>query len=265
MTLISNIQLHLYLKLIPNPLLTMYTLLNTDHLVQQQPNVLALFDLDHTLLPLDSDYVWGQFLVTVGAVDAEKFSADNQRLMDSYNQGTLTADVSLPILLAPLAAHSRDTLAAWHLQFMQDIIEPALLPAAKAVLAHHRMQGHTVLIVTATNRFVTQPIAAALGVDAQHLIATELETKNGDAQASYTGNWVGTPSFKEGKITRVNEWLKVQGLSLNDFSETWFYSDSINDIPLMSIVSHPVACNPSPALQAHALEKGWRIQRLWPA
>jgi HAD superfamily hydrolase (TIGR01490 family) len=240
--------------------------------------VLALFDLDHTLLPLDSDFSWGQFLVKVGAVDADSFALKNQVLMDSYNAGTLTAATSLPILLAPLAAHSRAQLAAWHAQFMQTVIEPAILPAARAVLAHHARQGHTIAIVTATNRFVTQPIAAALGVDAQHLIAVELELFDGSqygdktaqeaqgAQGSdipFTGRWLGTPSFKEGKITRVNEWLAARGMALTDFAQTWFYSDSMNDVPLMSVLTHPVACNPSAALEAHALAKGWPIQRLW--
>jgi HAD superfamily hydrolase (TIGR01490 family) len=234
---------------------------NDNH--NQSQSVLALFDLDHTLLPLDSDYSWGQFLVTVGAVDALQFAAENQRLMDSYNAGTLSAETSLPILLAPLAAHSRQQLKTWHAQFMTEIIEPALLPAARAVLAHHTQQGHTILIVTATNRFVTEPIAQALGVNPSHLIATEPETEGNQVDARFTGAWVGTPSFKSGKVTRVNQWLSARGLTLNDFSETWFYSDSINDVPLMEAVSHPVACNPSKALAAHAIANNWRIQRLW--
>ncbi len=220
---------------------------------------LALFDLDHTLLPLDSDYAWGQFLVKVGAVDAASFAADNQRLMDSYNAGTLTAAESLPILLAPLAAHPRAQLDAWHAQFMYEVISPALLPAARALLARHVNQGHTVLIVTATNRFVTAPIAAALGVPNTHLIATEAEAVNGQ----FTGRWLGTPSFKAGKITRVNDWLAQRSWALSDFEESWFYSDSVNDIPLMSVVTHPVACNPSKTLEDHAIAQGWRIVRLW--
>jgi HAD superfamily phosphoserine phosphatase-like hydrolase len=160
---------------------------------------LALFDLDHTLIPLDSDYTWGQFLVQIGAVDTARFEADNQRLMDSYNAGTLTAEQSLPILLAPLAAHPKAQLDAWHAQFMAQTISPVITPQAKALLARHVNQGHTVLIVTATNRFVTAPIAAALGVPDSHLIATEAEFKHG----AYTGRWLGTPSFKAGKISRV--------------------------------------------------------------
>jgi HAD superfamily hydrolase (TIGR01490 family) len=220
---------------------------------------LALFDLDHTLIPLDSDYAWGQFLVKVGAVDPVSFEADNQRLMDSYNAGTLTAAESLPILLAPLAAHPIAKLNEWHAQFMAQIIEPALTTQARAILGKHVNQGHTLLIVTATNRFVTSPIAGALGVHDTQLIATEPEFANG----TFTGKWLGTPSFKEGKISRVNEWLAQRGLTLNDFEESWFYSDSVNDIPLMSAVTHPVACNPSKALEAHAVAHGWRIVRLW--
>jgi HAD superfamily hydrolase (TIGR01490 family) len=220
---------------------------------------LALFDLDHTLIPLDSDFAWGQFLVQVGAVDAASFEADNQRLMDSYNAGTLTAEQSLPILLAPLAAHPIAQLNAWHAQFMAQTIVPALTPQAASLLARHVNQGHTVLIVTATNRFVTAPIAAALGVDDTHLIATEPEFKAG----RFTGQWLGTPSFKAGKITRVNAWLAERGLTLADFEATWFYSDSANDLPLLQAVSHPVACNPSASLSAHALDQGWRIMHLW--
>ena len=224
---------------------------------------LALFDLDHTLLPLDSDYAWGQFLVKVGAVDAASFAADNQRLMDSYNAGTLTAAESLPILLAPLAAHPRAQLDAWHAQFMAEIIAPALLPAARALLARHVNQGHTIVIVTATNRFVTQPIAAALGVPDTHLIATEPETTTGQWDGAFTGRWDGIPSFKDGKISRVNEWLAARGQTLASFEESWFYSDSSNDLPLLEVVTHPVACNPSAGLEKTAIERGWRIVKLW--
>jgi HAD superfamily hydrolase (TIGR01490 family) len=220
---------------------------------------LALFDLDHTLIPLDSDFTWGQFLVQVGAVDAASFEADNQRLMDSYNAGTLTADQSLPILLAPLAAHPIAQLNAWHAQFMAQHIATAITPQATALLARHVNQGHTVAIVTATNRFVTAPIAAALGVADSHLIATEPEF----TQGQFTGGWVGTPAFKAGKITRVNEWLAQRGQTLADFEASWFYSDSANDLPLMQAVTHPVACNPSASLNAHALDHGWRIIHLW--
>jgi HAD superfamily hydrolase (TIGR01490 family) len=224
-------------------------------------STLALFDLDHTLIPLDSDYAWGQFLVQVGAVDAASFAADNQRLMDSYNAGTLTAAQSLPILLAPLAAHPRTQLDAWHKQFMAQTIAPALTAQAAALLARHVNQGHTVLIVTATNRFVTAPIAAALGVPNSHLIATEPEADARTGQ--FTGRWVGEPSFKAGKISRVNDWLGARGQALSDFAETWFYSDSSNDLPLLEAVTHPVACNPSAGLAATAMARGWRIQKLW--
>ena len=226
-------------------------------MTQPAQQSLALFDLDHTLLPLDSDYEWGQFLVSVGAVDAATFAADNQRLMDSYNAGTLTAAESLPILLAPLAAHPKAQLEAWHAQFMARHILPAIKPAAQALLAHHVNRGDLIAIVTATNRFVTAPIAAAFGVS--HLLATEPEAVDG----KFTGGWVDEACFKAGKITHVRDWLAVQGKTLADFEESWFYSDSANDLPLMTQVTHPVACNPSSSLEAVAIAKGWRIVRLW--
>lgn len=218
---------------------------------------LALFDLDHTLLPLDSDYDWGKFLVQVGAVPAAKFEADNQRLMDDYNAGTLNANESLPILLAPLAAHPRAQLDRWHAQYMHQIIRPALTPQAYALIAHHHNQGHLCALVTATNAFVAGPIGAALGF--QHVLATEPEAIDGQ----FTGRWVGTACFKAGKITKVNEWLEGMGLNLASFEASWFYSDSTNDLPLLDVVSHPVACNPSSALEQAAIERGWRIMKLW--
>ena len=226
-------------------------------MTQSTRQSLALFDLDHTLLPLDSDYTWGQFLVAVGAVDAASFAADNQRLMDSYNAGTLTAAESLPILLAPLAAHPKSQLDAWHAQFMVEHIMPAIKPAARALLSHHANRGDLIAIVTATNRFVTAPIATALGV--AHLLATEPEYTGG----AFTGHWVGEACFKAGKISHVRDWLAKQGKTLADFEESWFYSDSANDLPLMECVTHPVACNPSASLDAVALARGWRIVHLW--
>jgi HAD superfamily hydrolase (TIGR01490 family) len=233
---------------------------NPVQLYQKRPpmkSTLALFDLDHTLLPLDSDYHWGKFLVKVGAVPAAKLEADNQRLMDRYNAGTLNANESLPILLAPLAAHSRNKLEAWHAQYMSQTILPAITPQARALIAHHHHQGHLCALVTATNSFVATPIGAALGL--QHVLATEPEAFDGQ----FTGRWVGAPCFKAGKITKVNEWLAGMGLNLNSFEASWFYSDSTNDMPLLDVVSHPVACNPSTALEQAAIERGWRIIKLW--
>lgn len=219
--------------------------------------ILALFDLDHTLLPIDSDYMWGKYLVEIGAVPAAQFEQDNQRLMDSYNAGTLEAHESLPILLAPLAAHPKAQLDQWHQQYMQTYILPNITSAAQALVAKHAQQGHLTAIVTATNSFVTQPVAQALKVP--HLVATEPELIN----EKFTGNWIGTPCFKEGKVTKVKQWLATLNLQLSDFEETWFYSDSSNDIPLLEAVTHPVACNPSNSLEQTALARGWRIIRLW--
>lgn len=222
-----------------------------------QPKVLALFDLDHTLLPIDSDYNWGTFLVKVGAVAAATFEADNQRLMDAYNAGTLDPSESLPILLAPLAAYPRSQLNVWHAQYMNEQILPAFTPQARALVAQHQNQGHLCALVTATNSFVAGPVGTAFGF--KHILATEPEERNGE----FTGRWVGTPCFKAGKVTKVNEWLAGMKLNLAGFEESWFYSDSSNDLPLLEAVSHPVACNPSESLERTAIERGWRIIKLW--
>jgi HAD superfamily hydrolase (TIGR01490 family) len=218
---------------------------------------LALFDLDHTLLPIDSDYNWGKFLVKVGAVPAAKFEADNQRLMDDYNAGMLDPNESLPILLAPLAAYPRAQLDAWHAQYMAEQILPVFTPQARALVAQHQNQGHLCALVTATNTFVAGPVGAAFGLT--YVLATEPEAVNGE----FTGRWVGTPCFKAGKVTKVNEWLAGMDLSLTSFEESWFYSDSSNDVPLLETVTHPVACNPSESLEQTAVERGWRIIKLW--
>lgn len=215
---------------------------------------IALFDLDHTLLPLDSDYQWADFLARTGrAGDPVEAVRRNEDLMDRYNQGLLTAEESAEFMLGLLTRGSPEELLAWQDEFMQAIILPSITPAARELLAQHQDQGHLVAIVTATNEFVTRPIAAALGV--QHLIATTPEMQDG----RYTGKISGVPSFQAGKITRVNQWLDGMGQSLADFERSWFYSDSPNDLPLMEVVSDPVATNPSDRLRAVALERGWTI------
>lgn len=215
---------------------------------------IALFDLDHTLLPLDSDYQWADFLARTGrAGDPVEAVRRNEDLMDRYNQGLLTAEESAEFMLGLLTRGSPEELLAWQDEFMQAIILPSITPAARELLAQHQDQGHLVAIVTATNEFVTRPIAAALGV--QHLIATTPEMQDG----RYTGKISGVPSFQTGKITRVNQWLDGMGQSLADFERSWFYSDSPNDLPLMEVVSDPVATNPSDRLRAVALERGWTI------
>ncbi|MGE8548225.1 MAG: HAD family hydrolase [Alcaligenes sp.] len=215
---------------------------------------LALFDLDHTLLPLDSDYQWADFLARSGrAGDPLEAVRRNEDLMERYNQGLLTAEESAEFMLGLLTRGTQEELLAWQDEFMQAIILPSITPAARELLAQHQDQGHLVAIVTATNEFVTRPIAAALGV--QHLIATTPEMLEG----RYTGKIAGVPSFQAGKITRVNQWLQGMGRTLSDFERSWFYSDSPNDLPLMEVVSHPVATNPSDRLRSVAVERGWTI------
>lgn len=219
---------------------------------------LVLFDLDHTLLPLDSDYQWADFLARSGrAGDPVEALRRNDELMDRYNAGELSADESYEFMLGLIAAKDADTLQEWHTAFMEHTIMPAIQPVALDLVNHHAAQGDLCVIVTATNEFVTAPIARAFNIP--HLIATIPEVHNG----RYTGRVQGTPSYQEGKITRVNDWLADRGTELADFDETWFYSDSINDLPLMDIVTHPVATNPSPALRDIAQQRQWPILDLF--
>lgn len=221
-------------------------------------NRLALFDLDHTLLPLDSDYQWADFLARSGrAGDPAEALRRNDELMDRYNAGQLSAEETYDFMLGLLARADMSELEEWHSAYMQAVIIPAITPVALDLVNKHKQQGDLCAIVTATNEFVTTPIAKAFNID--HLVATIPEIVNN----RYTGKVQGTPSFQAGKITRVNEWLHNQGLQFDDFSETWFYSDSINDLPLMEVVSHPVAVNPSPALRDHAHLHGWPVMDLF--
>lgn len=214
---------------------------------------LAIFDLDNTLLGGDSDYLWGRFLVEREIVDGERYERENQRFYDEYKAGTLDIFEFLEFSLAPLARHDRAQLQRWHADFMAEKIAPIMLPAARELLAKHRRQGDYLLIITATNAFVTAPIAEALGVD--HLLATEPEQRDG----AYTGKVAGTPCFKEGKVERLEQWLAETGRNL---AGSWFYSDSHNDLPLLERVSHPVAVDPDETLAAHAEAKGWPILSL---
>jgi len=211
---------------------------------------LAIFDLDNTLLGIDSDHAWGEFLVEQGAVDPISYREANERFLAAYQEGTLDIHAYLALALKPLAEHSPEQLAAWHQQFMASKIEPHILPRGEELLARHRARGDTLLIITATNRFITGPIARRLGVD--ELIAVEPETAGG----RYTGRVSGVPSFREGKITRLEQWLATRDVTLDD---AWFYSDSHNDIPLLERVDHPVAVDPDAALAEVARERGWRI------
>lgn len=219
---------------------------------------LALFDLDHTLLPLDSDYEWGQFLSRTGAVEPAAFARRNAEFYTQYEAGTLDPAEYLEFALTTLAKFSRRQLDDWHLAYMREIIEPAILPAARALVKKHQDAGDLVAIVTATNRFVTAPIARAL--DIEHLIAAEPELDNDGCP---TGRLLGVPTSGAGKITHTNAWLASRGLSLSDFEHSYFYSDSQNDLPLLSIVTDPIATNPNAKLTAHAQAHGWPIITLF--
>jgi len=223
-----------------------------------KPTRLALFDLDHTLLPLDSDYQWADFLARTGrAGDPQQARARNNELMDRYNRGELSAEEAAEFMLGLLAAHPPYDLAHWHEDFMQEVIRPQLTRQAISLVGDHLSAGDLCAIVTATNSFVTGPIARAFGV--QHLIATDPQFVAG----RYTGKIHGTPSFREGKVKRVNDWLASMGLSLSDFTETHFYSDSINDLPLLEVVTHPIVTNPSPSLREIAQKRQWQILDLF--
>ncbi|WP_369050107.1 HAD family hydrolase [Burkholderia gladioli] len=222
---------------------------------------LALFDLDHTLIPTDSDHEWGRFMIKLGLVDAESFKRQNDRFYADYKAGTLDIHAYLAAALAPLARHPRVQLDAWHEQYMQEVIRPAMLPAALELVRRHREAGDLCCIVTATNAFVTRPIADAFGVET--LIACEVETVDGHPASDLTGRATGVPSFREGKIARTEAWLASLGKSLADFERSYFYSDSHNDIPLLAKVTDPVATNPDDTLRTHAREQGWRILDLF--
>ena len=211
---------------------------------------LAIFDLDNTLLGGDSDYLWGRFLCEKGIVDGRSYDRENLRFYEEYKAGTLDIYEFLRFSLRPLSGHDMETLAGWHRQFMQEKIEPIMLPKANALLQKHRAQGDYLLIITATNRFVTEPIAKAFGVD--ELIATDPEIVNG----RYSGGVSGVPCFQQGKVTRLEQWLQQTG---NNLAGSYFYSDSRNDIPLLEMVEKPVAVDPDETLEDHARLKGWPI------
>jgi HAD superfamily hydrolase (TIGR01490 family) len=218
---------------------------------------LALFDLDYTLLPIDSDYEWARFLIRLGVVDGAEYERRNDLFFEQYHAGTLDIHEFLAFQLAPLAAHPRSQLDAWHRQFMDEVIAPAIRPSARALVDRHRSRGDLCAIVTATNEFVTAPIARAFGVE--HLIATGIELLDD----RYTGRPRGTPSFREGKVRRTDEWLASLGRDWAGFARSFFYSDSVNDMPLLERVTDPVATNPDPRLTALAGERGWPVIRLF--
>jgi HAD superfamily hydrolase (TIGR01490 family) len=218
---------------------------------------LALFDLDHTLLPIDSDYEWGEFTIRLGWCDASEFKRRNAAYFEQYRAGTL--DIHDYVRFATEAVRQRDAQAAdrAHRQFMQEVIRPALRSQAVELVDRHRQAGDQLLIVTATNDFVTRPIADLFGVD--ELIAVQLER---DPQGRLTGGIVGTPSAREGKVQRMNEWLAARALDWHEV-ETTFYTDSLNDLALLERVTYPVATNPDPRLRSLAGQRGWPILDLF--
>ena len=217
---------------------------------------LALFDLDNTLLSGDSDFEWAQFLIEQGVLDRELFEAKNLAFYEQYKAGTLDIHEFLDFQLKPLSRHARKVLDAWHEEFMQRKVRGMMGAAARELVVRHRTAGDVCVIITATNSFVTAPIAREFGVE--HLIATEPEQKDGE----FTGGVAGVPCFREGKITRLESWMAQQGWGWNSFAESWFYSDSLNDLPLLNKVENPVAVDPDATLRAHAEQHGWRVMTL---
>lgn len=214
---------------------------------------LALFDLDNTLLSGDSDYEWGRFLVRKGLVDADTYEQTNQRFFEQYQQGVLDIHEFSAFSYQPLSEHSMEQLAKLHAEFMASVIQPLIGQAARDLVQKHRQQGHTLIIITATNSFITRPIAAAF--DIPHLLATEPKIVNG----RYTQVIDGIPCFQQGKVERLNQWLNQHQATL---SGSYFYSDSRNDLPLLSLVDHPVAVDPDDTLRAIANDRAWPILSL---
>jgi HAD superfamily hydrolase (TIGR01490 family) len=214
---------------------------------------LALFDLDNTLLAGDSDFEWAQFLIAKGVLDREVHEAKNREFYEHYKAGTLDIHAFLDFQLKPLSRHPRPQLEAWHREYLETRIRPMITEKSRALVKEYLQKADQVAIITATNRFVTGPIAREFGVE--HLIATEVEEVDGQ----YTGRGAGIPCFKEHKITRLEMWLAEQGWLWEDVTESWFYSDSLNDLPLLSKVTHPVAVDPDDTLEAHAKLNGWPI------
>ncbi len=217
---------------------------------------LALFDLDNTLLNGDSDFEWAQFLIEQGVLDRELFEAKNLAFYEQYKAGTLDIYEFLDFQLKPLARHTRKVLNGWRDDFMQYKVRGMMSVPAQDLVARHRAAEDVCVIITATNSFVTSPIAREFGVE--HLIATEPEEKDGE----FTGRVSGVPCFREGKITRLENWLAQRGWGWDSFADSFFYSDSLNDLPLLAKVNNPVAVDPDATLRKHAEQHGWRILTL---
>lgn len=214
---------------------------------------LALFDLDNTLLSGDSDYEWAQFLIERGVLERAEYEATNDRFFQQYKAGRLDIHEFLDFQLAPLARHPRGQLDAWHAEFMRVKVKPMIRKKGLDLVRRHLGQAHLCAILTSTNAFIAAPIAREFGVE--HLLATELEVREG----RFTGKPSGTPSFRQGKVTRLAEWLGQSGRTLASFQASWFYSDSLNDLPLLERVTDPVAVDPDETLRREALSRGWQI------
>ena len=212
---------------------------------------LALFDLDNTLLAGDSDFEWAQFLIEKEVLDREVYEARNRHFYEAYKAGALDIHEFLDFQLKPLARHPRKQLDQWHAEFMHKKILPIITQKSRDLIASHRDDAR--VVITATNRFVTAPIARELGIE--NLIATEPEEVSGE----FTGRVMGVPSFRDGKVERLKGWMAEHGIEWEKLEQTWFYSDSLNDLPLLSLVSHPVAVDPDETLKEHALKHDWRV------
>jgi HAD superfamily hydrolase (TIGR01490 family) len=221
---------------------------------------LALFDLDGTLLPIDSDHAWGEFMVESGWVDGVEFRAGNDAFYARYLAGTLDIDAYIAFAAAPLARQSPAAREQARERFMREVIAPAIRPAALALVESHRARGDRVALVTSTSEFITAPIAAAFGIAADALIATRLARA---ADGTPTGRIDGVPAFREGKVARVGQWLAASGADWADFARVSVYSDSVNDLALLERATDAVATNPSPELEAIARARGWRILHLF--
>lgn len=218
---------------------------------------LALFDLDNTLLPLDSDHSWSEFLIQQGALEADEFRQKNDYFFEQYKAGTLNIYEFLNFQLKPLSLYSKTELDQWHQKFMLEIIKPAIRPTAIELVQKHQKAGETCVVITATNRFITAPIVKEFSIT--DLIATEPEFLEG----RFTGQVVGQPCFQDGKVKRLKQWLAERKQSLTACDKITFYSDSINDLPLLEQATHPVAVNPDNKLKTIAQQKNWPVLELF--
>ena len=214
---------------------------------------LALFDLDNTLLVGDSDYNWSLFLINEGLLDAQSHHERNEQFYLDYKNGNLDIFKFLEFQLKPLSQHPKKFLDALHLKYMDKVIRPMMTQKAQDLVNEHQAAGDLCIVITATNSFVTKPIATAYGIE--HLIGTDPEMLNGE----YTGGVIGVPSFQEGKVTRIKQWLEARGQQLSDYKTSYFYSDSHNDLPLMKLVTNPVPVDADETLRLFAKQQGWPL------